>query len=72
MPREIPFFIRGKVAEIMPGYRTAIIRVPNGNIYHVTPNTPGIDFDRLKMDLIVECEVTTILTRVLSARIVKE
>jgi hypothetical protein len=72
MPGEFPFFIRGKITEIMPGNKTAIVKVSNGNTYHVTPNTPGIEFDRLVKDLIVECEVTTMLTRVLSARIVKE
>jgi len=72
MPGEIPFFIRGKVTEIRPGNKTAIVKVPNGNTYHVTPDTPGIRFEKLSKDLIVECEVTTMLTRVLSARIVKE
>lgn len=71
MPRETPFFIIGKIVEILP-QEIIIVKVPNGNIYHITPSTPGIVFDRLVVNLIMECEVTTMLTRVLSARVVKE
>lgn len=71
MPGEIPYFIKGKVAEILP-QDIIIVKVPNGNLYHLTTNTPGIEFSRLCKGDIVECEVTSMLTRVLSARTVKE
>ena len=70
MPSEIPFFVEGKIVEIMNGREIAIVRVPNGNLYHLKPSTPGIDFYKLELDRVVKCEVTTMLTRVLSAQVV--
>ena len=70
MPGELPFFVTGKIANIYAD--TAYVKVPTGNVYHIHPNTQGIEFGRLKKDLIIQCEVTTMLTRVLSARIVEE
>jgi hypothetical protein len=70
MPGEIPFFIEGKVAEISPGYNTALVRVPNGNVYQLDQTTPGINFNDLTVGKRVVCEVTTKLTRVFSARII--
>lgn len=71
MLKETPYFIRGSVVEILLK-EIVIIKVSNGNLYHITPNTPGIDFYRLLVGDIVECEVTSVLTRVLSARIIKK
>lgn len=70
MAGEIPYFIRGKVVEILP-QEVTIVKVPNGNLYHLKPSTPGIEYHRLLKDDIVECEVTSVLTRVLSARVVE-
>ena len=69
MPGEMPYFIEGKVAEVLPAYQVAYVKVDNGNVYHLTPKTPGINFQELKVGMIVECEITSMLTRVLSARI---
>lgn len=70
MPGEIPFFVEGKVVEILP-QEIAIVKVPNGNLYHLTPGTKGIEYYRLQKGDVVKCEVTTMLTRVLSARVIK-
>lgn len=70
MPGEIPYFISGSVAEILP-QEIIIVKVPNGNLYHLTPSTPGIEYYRLLVGDIVECEITSVLTRVLSARFVR-
>jgi len=70
MPGEIPFFIEGKVAEVSAGYKTALVRVPNGNVYYLDGTTPGIDFNDLTVGKRVVCEVTTKLTRVLSAKVI--
>jgi hypothetical protein len=70
MPREIPYFISGNVVEILP-QEIIIIKVSNGNLYHITPSTPGIEYYRLLVGDIVECEITSVLTRVLSARFIK-
>jgi hypothetical protein len=69
MAREFPFFIEGQIVDISIPYRIAYVRVPNGNIYHLYPNTPGIDFQSLKKTQIARLEITSILTRVLSATI---
>jgi hypothetical protein len=69
MSGEIPFFIEGKIAEISAVYFLAYVKVDNGNVYHIHPSTPGIEFQKLERGQIVELEVTSMLTRVLSARI---
>ena len=69
MPGEIPYFIQGKVVDISIAYKKAYVKVDNGNVYHLTPKTPGIDYEELSIGVIVECEITSMLTRVLSARI---
>lgn len=69
MSGEIPYFIIGKVVEVMPQYNVAYVKVDNGNVYNLTPKTPGIHFQDLKKGMIVECEITSMLIRVLSARI---
>jgi hypothetical protein len=69
MPGEYPFFIEGKVVEIMVQEIT-IVKVPNGNLYHLRPSTPGIDYYSLRKDDTVIMEVTSLLTRVLSAKVV--
>ena len=57
---------KGKIVEIMAN-EIAIVRVVNGNIYHLRPSTPGINFYMLKVDDKVVIEITTELVRVLSA-----
>jgi len=70
MSGEIPFFITGEVVEIWSVSGIAIAKVCNGNIYHLRRNTPGIDFSKLELGTLVDCEVTSALARVLSAKIV--
>lgn len=70
MAGEIPFFIEGKVVEILPGFPVATVKVVNGNIYNIHNDTPGIRFEDVKLNQIIRLEVTTRLNRVLSARIV--
>jgi hypothetical protein len=70
MAGELPFFITGKIVEVSPSYELALVKVQNGNIYHLTPATKGIDFYKLYKDQLVRLEVTTVLTRVLSATII--
>lgn len=72
MSGEYPFFIEGRVVDIQIGYNIAYIKVPNGNIYHLKPDTPGIDFQKLKKGQKIRLEVTTMLTRVLSASIIEK
>lgn len=71
MPGEYPFFVDGKVVEISTAYNIAYVKVINGNVYHLYPATPGIDFKTLKKDQKVRLEVTTMLTRVLSASVIQ-
>ena len=72
MPGEIPFFVEGVVARINEFERTAYIKHKNGNVYHVFPFTPGVVFEELKIGVRVQVEITNVLTKVYSARIVKE
>lgn len=67
MPREIPYFVRGTIVEILP-QEVTVVKVANGNLYHLKPNTPGIEYSRLLVGDVVQCEITSELTRVLSAR----
>lgn len=69
MPGERPFFILGKVVEVAKIHNLAYVKVDNGNVYHIFPDTKGVNFDKIKRGQMVELEVTTMLTRVLSARI---
>lgn len=71
MPGEKPFYIVGEVKQISNVENIAYVRVPNGNVYYVYGYTPGIDFARLKIGTMVNMEVTTMLTRVLSASIIQ-
>jgi len=67
MAGERPFFIQGEVVEVSTPYGIAYAKVVNGNVYHLHPWTPGIVFGDLKKGDLVALEVTTMLTRVLSA-----
>ena len=71
MPGEIPFWVEGELKLYYPLTKEAYVRVPNGNVYILKPSTPGIIFEELKIGMIIQCEVTTKLTRVLSAKVVK-
>ncbi len=71
MPGELPFFIEGQVVDLSIPYGIAYVKVHNGNIYHLKPDTPGINFRDLKKTQIIRLEVTTMLTRVLSASIIE-
>ena len=68
MSGELPFFIEGKVAQMLTG--CAYIKVDNGNVYVINPMTPGIKFKEIKLGQTIEIEVTNRLTRVFSARII--
>jgi hypothetical protein len=72
MPGEKPYFIVGKVVEIIDAHEIACVKVPNGNIYHLRPSTPGIDFYHIAVDMVIRCEITSALTRVLSASIISD
>jgi hypothetical protein len=72
MPREIPFFIEGNVTNITNGCQSVLVRVQNGNVYSIHPDTPGIDFKNLREGQIVRLEITTRLIHVLSAYIVNK
>lgn len=67
MPGELPFFIVGQVVELLPN--VVLVKVPNGNVYHLHKDTPGIEFKYLRKGQFVELEVTLALTRVFSATI---
>lgn len=71
MPRETPYFIKGWISEIFLDGLLAVVSVENGSIYHLTPFTPGIEFSELAIGVKVECEITSKLIRVLSAKILK-
>ena len=72
MTGEIPFFIDGKVTKITIGCQIILVKVKNGNVYSIHPDTPGIDFQNLREGQTVRLEVTTRLTHVLSAYIVNK
>ena len=72
MSGELPFFIEGKVVEILPGFPIATVKVVNGNIYTIHNDTPGIRFEDVKLDQRIRLEVTTRLNRVLSASIISD
>lgn len=69
MPGEKPFFIEGTVAEVLKTHSVKYVKVPNGNIYALRPDTPGIIFDEIIVGQRIRLEVTTMLTRVLSAKV---
>lgn len=72
MSGEKPFFIDGHVVEFSILHDIAYVKVVNKNVYHVYPNTPGIDFSRVKIGQKIRLEITTMLIRVLSAYIIEE
>lgn len=72
MAGERPFFIEGKVVEMPPGLPIATVKVVNGNLYTIRDSTPGISFKEIRLDQIIEIEITTQLNRVLSARIISD
>ena len=69
MPGELPFFVIGEIANIYGD--TAYVKIHTGNVYNIYPYTPGIDFKKLKKGMTIKCEVTKLLTRVLSAEILE-
>lgn len=68
MPGERPFFVEGKIVDILVSANLALVKVSNGNVYHLIPETPGIVFDKLRKDQRIILEVTI---RVLSARLIE-
>ena len=72
MAGETPFFIEGKVVDFSMEHNIAYVKVPNGNVYHIRPNTPGIDINKIIKGQIIRLEVTNMLTRVLSASIIEK
>lgn len=71
MPGEVPYFVEGYVVKVAEMLNTAYVKVSNGNLYHVFPFTPGIDFEKLKVDKKVLLEVGSRLDRVYSAKIIE-
>jgi hypothetical protein len=69
MPGEIPFYVTGEVVELLNS-EIKIVKVQNGNLYHLRPSTPGIDFYSIEKGMLVKCEVTSVLTRILSATVI--
>jgi hypothetical protein len=69
MPGERPFFVVGVVAEIAVTHPFATINAPNGYYYHIHNDTPGIRFEDLRVGQRIQLEVTSMVVRVLSARI---
>ena len=69
---EMPFFVEGQIVDFSIQYGVAYVKVQNGNVYNIHPNTPGINFEKLRKGQIVRLEVTTRLTHVLSACIVNK
>ena len=65
MSGEIPFFIEGRVAQMLSG--CAYIKVDNGNVYVINPLTPGLNFKELELGQKIMVEITNRLTRVFSA-----
>ena len=57
MPGEIPFYVTGEVVELLNS-EIKIVKVQNGNLYHLRPSTPGIDFYSIEKGMLVKCEVT--------------
>jgi hypothetical protein len=72
MPGEIPFHIIGTIAKVPPGANMAYAKVENGNVYYLYPNTEGLEFSKLQEGQKVDLEVTRMLTRVLSAKILED
>jgi len=69
MSGEKPYFIEGTVTQVNVYERTIYVKVPNGNVYHIFPFTPGIEFNKLERGKVVILEVTTKLVNVLSAKL---
>jgi len=69
MPGEIPFWVEGEVKLIIDHAGEAYVKVPTGNVYLLTPYTPGVEFSKLKIGTKVLIEITTRLTFVYSAKL---
>jgi hypothetical protein len=70
MPGVKPYWIAGEVKMILVHDDEALVKVPNGSLYRLTPKTPGIVFKELKVGDKVEVEVTDRLYHCYSARII--
>lgn len=70
MSGQLPFWVKGELKILSS--TDAYVRIPTGNVYLLRPDTPGIDFSKLKKGQIISCEVTQMLTRVLSAKIISD
>ena len=68
MAAERPFFIKGKVVEVSLWHPLIVIKGVNGYLYHVHNDTPGIRFEDIKLNQVLEIEITSQLTRVWSTR----
>ena len=69
---QMPFFVEGQIIDFSVSYGVAYVKVSNGNIYHIHPHTPGINFEELKKGQTLRLEITTKLTHVLGASIVNK
>ena len=68
MSGEKPFFIKATVIEISQWNKVIIVKAVNGYSYNIYPDTPGISFNEIKLDQIIEIEITNRLTRVWSTK----
>jgi hypothetical protein len=68
MTGTIPYWIEGEVKYVHSN--EALVKVPNGSVYQLTPDTPGIVFSELRIGDKVACEVTHRILYVYSARII--
>lgn len=68
----IPFWTTGEIKMLIQHAGEAYVRLPNGNVYLLTPFTPGINFEDLKVGMFVSIEITNRLDRVYSAKIISD
>lgn len=66
----IPYWVTGEIKILLQHAGEAFVKIPNGNVYSLTPSTPGIEFNKLTVGTVVEIEITNRLDRVYSARII--
>lgn len=69
MPGEIPFWVEGEVKILIRHVEEAYVKLPNGNVYLLNRNIPGIDFNKLNIGTKVLIEITSRLDRVYSIKI---
>lgn len=61
--------IQATVFAVIPEYHQVLVKSSDGHHYAITGRTPGVDWTTLYEGQRLECVVTTVLPRVLAARI---